>query len=118
VEWLKKESGEGKEKGAIEWPTKPNRETINALEEVYMHPGDILKRKSSFDSVKKLQNFIFCDFWYVRDKTVQVKLTSNLSSTAIKSSCIDMNQSVIESLDNVLSYAYSSVDIVSLVHKL
>jgi hypothetical protein len=73
---------------------------------------------TKFDSVKKLQNLIFCDFWYVRDKTVQVKLTSNLSSTAIKSSCIDMNQSVIESLDNVLSYAYSSVAIVSLVHKL
>jgi hypothetical protein len=31
----------------------------------------------------------------VRDKTVQVKLTNNSSSTAIKSSHIDMNQSVI-----------------------
>jgi hypothetical protein len=54
----------------------------------------------------------------MRDKTVQVKLSSNLSSTAIKSSCIDMNQSATESLDNVLSYAYSSVAIVLLVHRL
>jgi hypothetical protein len=54
----------------------------------------------------------------MRDKTVQVKLTNNLSSTAIKSSHIDMIQSAIESLNNVLSYAYSSVAIVLLVHKL
>jgi phage gp16-like protein len=54
----------------------------------------------------------------MKDKTVQVKLTNKLSSTAIKSSCIDMNQSVIESLDNVLSYAYSIVAIVLPVHKL
>jgi hypothetical protein len=54
----------------------------------------------------------------MRDKTVQVKLAINSSSTAIKSSCIDMNQSVTESLDNALSYAYPSVAIVSLVHKL
>jgi hypothetical protein len=42
VEWLKKESGEARGKGVIEWPTEPNREMINALEGVYMHPGDIL----------------------------------------------------------------------------
>jgi hypothetical protein len=54
----------------------------------------------------------------MRDKTVQVRLTNNLSSTAIKSSCIDMNQSAIESLDNVLSYAYLTLAIVLLVHKL
>jgi hypothetical protein len=44
VEWLKKESGEGKGKGAIEWHTEPNREIINALEGVYIHLGDILQR--------------------------------------------------------------------------
>jgi hypothetical protein len=54
----------------------------------------------------------------MRDKTVQVKLTNNLSSTAIKSSRIDTIQSAIESLDNLLSYAYLSVAIVLLVHKL
>jgi hypothetical protein len=54
----------------------------------------------------------------MRDKTVQVKLTNKLSSTAIKSSCIDTIQSAIESLDNLLSYAYLSVAIVLLVHKL
>jgi hypothetical protein len=54
----------------------------------------------------------------VRDKTVQVKLTNNSSSTAIKSSCIDMNQSLIESLDNVLFHACPSVAILLLVHKL
>jgi hypothetical protein len=54
----------------------------------------------------------------MRDKTVQVKLSNKVSSTAIKSSCIDINQSIIESLDNMLSYAYLSVAIVSLVHKL
>jgi hypothetical protein len=54
----------------------------------------------------------------MRDKTVQVKMTNNLSSTAIKSSCIDMNQSSIESLDNVISHAYSIAAIVLLVHKL
>jgi hypothetical protein len=42
VEWLKKESDEGRGKGAIEWPTEPNRETINALEGVYMHTRDII----------------------------------------------------------------------------
>jgi hypothetical protein len=83
-----------------------------------MHPGDMLQRQSSFDSVKKWQNHIICDFWHVRDKTVQVKLSNNLSSTAIKSSFVDMNQSMIESLDNVLSYVYSSAAIVLLVHKL
>jgi hypothetical protein len=31
----------------------------------------------------------------MRDKTVQVKLSNKLSSTAIKSSCIDISQSVI-----------------------
>jgi hypothetical protein len=30
----------------------------------------------------------------MRDKTVQVKLTNKLSFTAIKSSCINMDQSV------------------------
>jgi hypothetical protein len=54
----------------------------------------------------------------MRDKTVQVKLTNNLSSTAIKSLRIDTIQSAIESLDNLLSYAYSSVAIVLLVHML
>jgi hypothetical protein len=54
----------------------------------------------------------------MKDKTVQVKLTNKSSSTAIKSSCINMSQSLIESLDNALSYAYSSVAIVLLVHKL
>jgi hypothetical protein len=54
----------------------------------------------------------------MRDKTVQVKLTNNLSSTAIKSSHIDTIQSAIESLDNLLSYAYSSVAIVLIVQKL
>jgi hypothetical protein len=54
----------------------------------------------------------------MRDKTVQVKLINKLSSTAIKSSCIDMNQSLIESLNNVISHAYSSVPIILLVHKL
>jgi hypothetical protein len=54
----------------------------------------------------------------MRDKTVQVKLTNNSSSTAIKSSCIDMNQSLIESLDNVLFHACPSVAILLLVHKL
>jgi hypothetical protein len=29
-------------KGAIAWPTEPNREILNALERVHMHPGDIL----------------------------------------------------------------------------
>jgi hypothetical protein len=54
----------------------------------------------------------------MRDKTVQMKLTNNSSSTAIKSSCIDMDQSLIESLDNVLSHAYLSVAILLLIHKL
>jgi hypothetical protein len=31
----------------------------------------------------------------MRDKTVQVRLSNILSSTAIKYSCIDMNQSII-----------------------
>jgi hypothetical protein len=54
----------------------------------------------------------------MRDKTVQVKLSNKSSSTAIKSSCIDMNQSTIESLDSMLSYVYLSIAIVLLVHKL
>jgi hypothetical protein len=54
----------------------------------------------------------------MRDKAVQVKLTNYLSYIAIKSSCIDMNLGMTESLDTVLSYAYSSVAIVLLVHKL
>jgi hypothetical protein len=90
----------------------------NALEGAYMYLADILQRQSSFGSVKKWQNLIICDFWHVRDKTVQVKLSNKLSSRAIKSSCIDMNQNIIESLDNMLSYAYLSVAIVLLVHKL
>jgi hypothetical protein len=54
----------------------------------------------------------------MRDKTVQVKLSNKLSSTAIKSPCIDTNQSMIESLDNMLCYAQLSVAIVLLVYKL
>jgi hypothetical protein len=54
----------------------------------------------------------------MRDKTVQVELTNNVTSTAIKSSCIDMNSSMIQILDNPLSCAYLSVAIVLLVHKL
>jgi hypothetical protein len=118
MEWLKKESSESRGKGTIEWPTEPNREVMNALERVYIDPGDILRGKSSFGSVKKLQNFMIYDFWHVRDKTVQVKLTNKLSTTATKSSCIDMSQSTIESLNNVLSYAYPSVAIILFVHKL
>jgi hypothetical protein len=68
--------------------------------------------------VKQLQKFIICDFWHVRDKPVQVKLIDKSSSRAIKSSCIDMNQSMIERLDNMLSYANIIVAIVLLVHKL
>jgi hypothetical protein len=52
VKWLKKGCSEGRGKGAIEWPTEPNRNTTNALEGIYMHSGDILQRQSSFDSVK------------------------------------------------------------------
>jgi hypothetical protein len=40
---------QGKGKGVIEWPTEPNREIINAPERVYIDPGDILQRQSSFD---------------------------------------------------------------------
>jgi hypothetical protein len=87
---------------------------INALEEVYMYPGDILQRPSSFDSVKKWQNLIICDFWHVRDKTVQVKLSNKLSSTAIKSPCIDTNQSMIESLDNKTVQVFSTFEKVGL----
>jgi hypothetical protein len=54
----------------------------------------------------------------MRDKTVQVRLSNKSSSTVIKSSCIDMNQSLIESLDSVLSHACSSAAILLLVHKL
>jgi hypothetical protein len=54
----------------------------------------------------------------MRDKTVQVKLTNKSSSGAIKSSCIDMNQRMIESLSSELSYADITVAIVLLVHKL
>jgi hypothetical protein len=39
------------------------------------------------------------------------------SYRTIKSSCIDMNQSMIENLDNVLSYANITVAIVLLAHK-
>jgi hypothetical protein len=54
----------------------------------------------------------------MRDKTVQMKLSNKLSSTAIRSLCIDMNQSMIEGLNNMLSYAYLSAAIVLLVYKL
>jgi hypothetical protein len=104
-------------KGAIKWPTEPNREIINAPEGIHLHSGDILWSPTGFGSVKKLQKFIICDFWHVRDKPVQVKLI-NKSSRAIKSSCIDMNQSMIERLDNMLSYADIIIATVLLVHKL
>jgi hypothetical protein len=91
---------------------------MNALDRVYRHPGEILQKQSSFDSVKRWQNLIICDFWHVRDKTVQVKLTNKSSTTAIKYLCIDMNQSLIESLDNLISHACSSAAILLLVHKL
>jgi hypothetical protein len=91
---------------------------MNALERVYMHPGEVLQGRLSFDSVKRWQNLTICDFWHVRDKTVQVKLTNKSSSTAIKSSCIDMNQSLIESLDNFISHACLSAAVLLLVHKL
>jgi hypothetical protein len=42
VEWLNKEISESRGKGAIPWPTEPNREVMNALERVYIDPGDIL----------------------------------------------------------------------------
>jgi hypothetical protein len=54
----------------------------------------------------------------VRDKTVQVRWTNKSSSGAIKSSDIDMNQSMIESLEDVLSYAKFTVAIVLFFHKL
>jgi hypothetical protein len=84
----------------------------NELEGVYMHPGDMLLSPTGFGSVKKLQSFITCGFWHVRDKPVQVRWTNKSSSGAIKSLCIDMNQSIIESLDSVLSYANLTVAIV------
>jgi hypothetical protein len=95
VRCLKKGSSEGWGKGAIEWPTEPNREIINALERVYMHPGDTLQSSTGFGSVKKLQKSIICDFWYVRDKTVQVNLANKSSYGDIIYSCIDVNQSMI-----------------------
>jgi hypothetical protein len=54
----------------------------------------------------------------MRDKTVQVSWTNKSSSQGIKYSCIDMNQSMIESLDNMISYANTTVAIVLLFHKL
>jgi hypothetical protein len=54
----------------------------------------------------------------MRDKTVQVRWTNKSSSGAITCSCIDVNQSIIESLENALSYADMNVAIVLLVHKL
>jgi hypothetical protein len=83
-----------------------------------MHPRDILLSPTGFGSVKKLQSFIICDFLHVRDKTVQVRWTNKSSSGAIKSLCIDMSQSIIESLDSVLSYATLTVVIVLLVQKI
>jgi hypothetical protein len=46
VSWVngpKKGSSEGRGKGAIAWPTEPNREIINALETVYIDSGDTLQ---------------------------------------------------------------------------
>jgi hypothetical protein len=83
-----------------------------------MHPGDILHSPTCFGSVKKLQSFIICGFWHVRDKTVLVRWTNKSSSGAIKSSYIDMNQSMIESLEDALFYANFTVAIVLFVHKL
>jgi hypothetical protein len=54
----------------------------------------------------------------MRDKTVQVRWTNKSSSGAIKSSYIDMNQSMIESLEDALSYTSFTVAIVLFVHKL
>jgi hypothetical protein len=54
----------------------------------------------------------------MRDKTVQVRWTNKSSSGAIKSSYIDMNQSMIESLEGAPSYANFTVAIVLFVHKL
>jgi hypothetical protein len=54
----------------------------------------------------------------MRDKTVQVRWTDKSSSGAIKSSYIDVNQSMIESLEDALSYASFTVAIVLFVHKL
>jgi predicted acyltransferase len=54
----------------------------------------------------------------MRDKTVQVRWTNKSSSGAIKYSYIDMSQSIIESLEDALSYANSTVAIVVFVHKL
>jgi hypothetical protein len=83
-----------------------------------MHPGDIMHSPPCFGSVKKLQSFIIYGFWHVRDKTVQVRWTNKSSSGAIKSSYIGMNQIMIESLEDALSYANSTVAIVLFVHKL
>jgi hypothetical protein len=83
-----------------------------------MHPGDILHSPTCFDSVKKLQSFIICGFWHVRDKTVQMRWTNKSSSGAIKYSYVDMNQSMIESLEDTISYAKFTVAIVLFVHKL
>jgi hypothetical protein len=54
----------------------------------------------------------------MRDKTVQVRWTNKSSSGAIESSYIDMNQNMIESLEDALSYAIFTVGIVLFVHKL
>jgi hypothetical protein len=54
----------------------------------------------------------------MRDKTVQVRWTNKSSSGSIKSLCIDMSQSMIESLEDALSYANFTVAIVLFVHKL
>jgi hypothetical protein len=83
-----------------------------------MCPGDRLQSPTCFGSVKKLQSFIICGFWHVRDKTVQVRWTNKSSSGAIKSSYIDMNPSIIESLENILSYADLTVAMVLLVQKI
>jgi hypothetical protein len=83
-----------------------------------MHPEDIMHSPTCFGSVKKLQSFIICGFWHVRDKTVQVRWTNKSSSEAIKYSYIDMSQIITESLEDALSYANSTVAIVVFVHKL
>jgi hypothetical protein len=54
----------------------------------------------------------------VRDKTVQVRWTNKSSSRAIISSSIDINQSMIESLEDALSYGNFTLAIVLFVHKL
>jgi hypothetical protein len=62
----------------------------------------------------------FHNLWFLacEGQTVQVRWTNKSSSGAIKSSYIDMNQSIIESLENALSYADLTVAMVLLVQKI